>query len=222
MVSDILWKCQRDNGITIPQVTGHYYILSSCLFISISWVEKFIPHWQEKRWAALQLETTPTKGEVPFFCAGEICHLFLGWSQCASKSCPPFMCKSKRFLQGFVFPWALFRIAQAAKYIMALSVFPCKVSASFYTEKMNKTPAKQACSWVTQISCTEQLFSALCNTSQIQKRSKPPATAGKHAPNGKLKIISILYMCLITSTLRSSLHTHQDGIWMQFMHQWLY
>lgn len=54
------------------------------------------------------------------------------------------------------------------------------------------------CSWAMQISCNEQLFNGLCNTSQIQKISKTPATAGKHTPNGKL--ISTLYaLCLILS-----------------------
>lgn len=49
------------------------------------------------------------------------------------------MCKSKRWFQGFVFPWALFRIAQAAN---TLYLFPCEVSAAFYTEKMSKTLGK--------------------------------------------------------------------------------
>lgn len=130
VVSNMLWKCQRNNGITIPEVT----------FSSPSAERRNSSHtWQEKRWVTLHSEATPTKAEVPFFCAGEICLLFLAWSQSASKNCPPFMCKSKKWFQGFVFPWALFRIVQSAKYIMALFLFPCNVSASFYRQNRNKT-----------------------------------------------------------------------------------
>lgn len=107
MVSDILWKCQRNNGITVPEIT----------FSSPSAERRNSSHtWQEKRWAALQSQKTPTKAEISFFCAGEICHLFFAWSLSASKNCPPFMCKSNKWFQAFVFPWVLFRIAQAAKY----------------------------------------------------------------------------------------------------------
>lgn len=39
---------------------------------------------------------------------------------------------------------------------------------------------ENAYSWAMQISCNEQMFSALCSTSQIQKMAKTLATAGKH------------------------------------------
>jgi len=88
MVPDTLGKCLWDNSINVPEVPGNCYTFSSPLLSPINCEENVIlPCWQEKGWAALQSETIPTKAEVHFFCAGEMCHLFLEWwSQHASRS----------------------------------------------------------------------------------------------------------------------------------------